>query len=149
VAARGVRTPHAVVHVSDDTEVLSLFVPSPLMERAWRIMQPRPPIDHRVLVGARIEIARGLALAWGEQRYADRRPDALQRRCAAALGLSPSELLIRARVERAIDLLGDPSRPLGDVGLACGFATQAHFSTVFKARTGLSPSQWRRERRTR
>src|SRR5262245_47960799 len=29
------RTPHAVVHVSDDCEVLSLFVPSELMERAY------------------------------------------------------------------------------------------------------------------
>jgi AraC-like DNA-binding protein len=213
------RTPHAVRHISDDTEVLSCFVPPALMERAWQLLQPRPAPARRVLVGGRAEIARGLALAWGEQRYSERRPDAfdqalgfalagwlwrvgeapgqggngdasiglrlrvslgglgeqvatfldahlaeqpfpwdalaartsssvrtLQRRCATALGIPPSELLTRARLERACELLRDPARPLGDVALACGFATQAHFSTVFKARTGASPSQWRRDR---
>jgi len=207
------RAPHAVVHVSDDCEVLSLFVPSAVMEAAYAQLQPQPPIERAAIVGGEDTIARGLALAWGEQRFARRPRDAfddalglylagwlwrhygappagealalrlrtalggdgaaiatfcerhlaeqpfpwpalaralgtstrtLQRRFVAALGRAPSAVLHELRLERARDLLRDPARPIGDVALACGFASQAHFATAVRAAFGKSPTELRR-----
>jgi AraC-like DNA-binding protein len=207
------RVPHAVVDVSDGGEVLSLFVPDAAMEAAWGKLAPAPPLARPVIVGGEGTIARGLALAWGEQRFSRRRADAfdealalfvagwlwrhygtlppegemplrlrtalgpdgataaafferhladqpfpwpalarelgtsprtLQRRFVAALGQAPSAVLHQLRLDRARDLLRDPERPVGDVALACGFASQAHFATTFRAAFGVSPSELRR-----
>jgi AraC-like DNA-binding protein len=207
------RTPHTVVHVSDDCEVLSLFVPEDTMAAAWRRLVPPPVLDRRSIVGGEAMVARGLALAWGEQRFARRRRDpfddvlgmfvagwlwrhygapllqanvalhlqaelgsdgakivtffelhladqpfpwdllaetlgtslrTLQRRFVAAVGHAPSFALHQLRLERAQDLLRDPARPIGDIALACGFASQAHFATVFRVAFGMSPSQARK-----
>jgi AraC-like DNA-binding protein len=208
------RVPHAVVHVSDDCEVLSLFVPSPVMEAAWDALAPPPVLGRPVIVGGDGTVAHGLALAWGEQRFARRRRDpvddalarfvagwlwrhyalpiaddlnvllrtalgsdgatvatfferhladqpfpwdtlagaldtstrTLQRRFVVATGHTPSAMLQRFRLDRARDLLRDPARPIGDVAAASGFASQAHFATVFRAAFGRSPTAYRRER---
>ena len=59
-------------------------------------------------------------------------------------GRPPHRWLLERRVERAKALLaGDPGRPVTEVALACGFASSAHFSTVFRRATGKSPSAWR------
>jgi AraC-like DNA-binding protein len=210
------RTPHAVVHVSDDCEVIGMFISSEIMERAYRRMRPPPPLGERFVLGGKGQIAQGLALEWGEQRF-ERRPrdpfdDAfadflggwlwrayerrveeteslalrlrvqlggghgetaasfleehlaetpfpwealaervgtsqrtLQRHFLVALGLAPTEVLARLRIERAKDLLRDPAHRIADVGILCGYGSQAHFSTTFKASTGLSPGRYRRE----
>ncbi len=209
------RVPHAVVHVSDDSEFLSLFVPSSVMEAAWEALSPQPPLGRPVIVGGEPTIAHGLALAWGEQRMAKRRRDrfddalatflggwlwrhyaapsgddlgvlgvklrsafgadgtaiagfferrladqpfpwdalaaelgistrTLQRRFTAATGHAPSGFLHRMRLERARDLLRDPARPIADVALAAGFASQAHFATAFRTAFGHSPSAYRK-----
>ena len=49
----------------------------------------------------------------------------------------------RLRVERASHELVATRRPLADIALIVGFADQAHFSRVFKARTGLTPGKFR------
>ena len=68
------RVPHAVVHISDDCEVLSLFVPQSAMLEAYELLSPKPEI-RTFLVGGEQTIAHGLALAWAEQRFAKRRRD--------------------------------------------------------------------------
>jgi len=52
--------------------------------------------------------------------------------------------LFRLRVERAISLMRDGDIPLIEIGLAAGFADQAHFSNAFRRATGTTPSHWRR-----
>lgn len=37
---------------------------------------------------------------------------------------------------------------LADIALACGFADQAHFSTIFRREVGETPSAWRRRNQT-
>ena len=210
------RVPHAVVHVSDDCEVLSLFVPSAVMERAWEQLAPQPTLVKPWFVGGEATIAHGLALAWGEQRFAARRTKSratvfddalalyvggwlwrhyaapldddlgvrlrsalgadgarvaaffeqhladqpfpwdalaaeldtstrtLQRRFVAALGCAPSAILQQLRLARAQDLLRDPARPIGDIAIATGFTSQAHFATTFRTAFGVSPTQFRR-----
>jgi AraC family transcriptional regulator len=65
-------------------------------------------------------------------------------------GLAPHQWLLRRRVEVAKDILSQGVHPQGrlslaDVGLACGFADQSHFTRVFTRLVGVSPGIWRRE----
>lgn len=206
-------TAHTVRHVSDDCEVLSLFVPAALMRDAAREMEIAAPFVPRYIVGTEGLIAQGLALAWGERRFGSRERDSaddalsqlvprwlwrsyrssielaptwalrlrlrlgpdgealasfieahladtpfpwdglaaalsvsrrsLQRRVFDALGASPSRVVAGMRLDRARELLAEIGRPLADIALACGFSSQSHFSTAFKAEHGVSPLQYR------
>jgi AraC-like DNA-binding protein len=206
------RVPHTVIHVSDDCEVLSLFVPSTAMETAFAQLAVVPALDRPLIVGGEPTVAHGLALAWGEQRFARRRGDpfdaalalylagwlwrhyaapadddaalrlrvafggdgaliagfferhlaeqpfpwpalakalgtsgrTLQRRFVASFGRAPSAVLQQVRLDRARDLLRDPARPIGDVAMAAGFVSQAHFATAFRTAFGQSPSAYRK-----
>jgi AraC-like DNA-binding protein len=73
-------TSHSIVHVSDDCEVLSLFIPDAAMERAWSALcsapgSTPPDLEHRCIVGGAGAVAQGLALAWGELRFSKRERD--------------------------------------------------------------------------
>ncbi|MFC5422867.1 helix-turn-helix domain-containing protein [Bosea eneae] len=61
-------------------------------------------------------------------------------------GLPPRRWLALRRVERAKALLLDPGMSVTEVALACGFASSAHFATIFRKHVGVSPSAWRRDR---
>lgn len=65
-----------------------------------------------------------------------------------ALGVAPHQFILSRRVERACHLLVDGSAPLSLVAYAAGFSSQAHFSTVFRKRTGATPKQFRQSRLT-
>ena len=62
-----------------------------------------------------------------------------------SFGASAHHYLILRRVERAKVLLSSSVSPLSEVALQAGFSDQASFSRTFKAITGASPLQWRRE----
>lgn len=59
-------------------------------------------------------------------------------------GVPPHRWLLKRRVELAKSLLLSPAASLAEVGRACGFADQSHFTRVFSATTGASPGAWRR-----
>jgi AraC-like DNA-binding protein len=61
-----------------------------------------------------------------------------------ATGTRPHDFVLRRRIERARELLHDPSLALVDIALCVGFQNQAHFTTVFKRFTGATPHRWRR-----
>jgi AraC family transcriptional regulator len=65
----------------------------------------------------------------------------------AELGMPPHRFIMLRRCERAKRLLVEDRLPLSELGLACGFCNQAHFTTAFRRVTGLPPGRWRRERR--
>jgi AraC family transcriptional activator of pobA len=58
-------------------------------------------------------------------------------------GMSPMQHIIRARVEKAKDLLTDPELTVGQVAARSGFESPYYFSRFFKKETGVSPSQYR------
>jgi AraC family transcriptional regulator len=63
----------------------------------------------------------------------------------AATGTSPHRYLLQRRIDHAKALLSDRTPlSLAEVALACGFSSQAHFSTSFKQATGVSPSLFAR-----
>jgi AraC family transcriptional regulator len=61
-----------------------------------------------------------------------------------SVGVSPGRYVQRKRVSLATQLMADPSKPLIDIALACGFADQSHFTRTFKRILRLSPGLWRR-----
>jgi AraC family transcriptional regulator len=62
----------------------------------------------------------------------------------ASSGIPPYRFLMALRIEQAQTLLACSKLALAEVGLACGFSNQSHFTTVFRAHTGLTPRRWRR-----
>ncbi|SFD52357.1 helix-turn-helix transcriptional regulator [Paracidovorax konjaci] len=56
---------------------------------------------------------------------------------------SPHQYVIDRRIERARLLLLDPARSIAEIAAECGFATQAHLSSAFKRRLGLTPGEFR------
>jgi len=58
--------------------------------------------------------------------------------------------LVRLRLERARDLLGDrrcADAPIGDIAARCGFAEASHFARCFRSTFGFAPSDYRRRLR--
>ena len=73
-------------------------------------------------------------------------------RCAACIGCSPAGLVVAQYIRnRRLDLCAQALRSaagqekLAGVGLDWGFADHSHFSTAFKQRFGMSPSEYRRQ----
>lgn len=71
-------------------------------------------------------------------------PDHLARIFKKSFGVPLHRYVTRRRVERAKSLLRDRSYSIAEVALTCGFATQSHFTYVFKAHTGVTPGAYRR-----
>lgn len=61
-----------------------------------------------------------------------------------ATGKSPHSYLIDRRLAKARALMRDSTAGLSEIALACGFNSQAHMTTVFKQRLGISPGELRR-----
>jgi AraC-like DNA-binding protein len=68
----------------------------------------------------------------------------LQRQLLAK-GASFSSLLMDVRLAEAARLLTHTSRPLAEIGYACGFADQAHFTRELRRHAALTPLEYRRQ----
>jgi AraC-like DNA-binding protein len=58
------------------------------------------------------------------------------------VGLTPSEAILRTRLERAAQLLGDRRITVSETAFAVGFKSVAHFSNRFEKQFGCRPSVW-------
>lgn len=56
-----------------------------------------------------------------------------------------SDILNHVRIEKAKELLWEPSLRIGDIAEKVGFLDMAHFSRVFKKYTGLSANEFRNQ----
>lgn len=65
-------------------------------------------------------------------------------RFRAEFGETPRRWLERQRIERARQLLHDTSDPIKDIAAAVGFSDPFHFTSRFRAVTGMTPSQIRK-----
>ena len=61
-----------------------------------------------------------------------------------ALGVTPHQFLVRARLRRAARLLSDRERRITDVALDVGFADLSNFVRTFHRAAGVSPRRFRR-----
>ena len=65
---------------------------------------------------------------------------------ARYFGRSPAAEMTRLRLEAAKHLLEATNLPVGEVALRAGFSSQAYLTDAFRAKLGLSPSAWRKQR---
>ncbi len=84
---------------------------------------------------------------WPVQRMADeaglsRRT--LTRRFKDTVGEPPLNWLVRARIDRAADLLESSNGPLADIAEACGFGSMETFRRDFRKLRGVPPAQFRK-----
>jgi len=59
--------------------------------------------------------------------------------------MPPQQWQMKARVERAKNLLKKGDTPLASVAVGLGFADQAHLTRVFRKIVGTTPGAWRKE----
>lgn len=74
-------------------------------------------------------------------------PAQLDRRMRKAFGISATKYLLRARVNRAAELLTDTEISLADVAHRCGFYDQADLTNRFARLTNETPAQFRSNQR--
>lgn len=63
-------------------------------------------------------------------------------------GMSPYQAVMRRRLARARDLLGDDSLTIAAISCLLGFSSQAHFTTAFRQVYGITPAAFRASERT-
>jgi AraC family transcriptional regulator len=66
------------------------------------------------------------------------------RRFRETVGRSPHAYVLARRMARARAMLSRNDIPLAQVALACGFASQALFTTAFHRSLGITPGSYRR-----
>lgn len=59
--------------------------------------------------------------------------------------LSFGDYIRKQRIDKAIELMADPSYSLTDIAYLTGFSDQSHFTRIFKKNTGESPSDFRKQ----
>ncbi len=60
-------------------------------------------------------------------------------------GYSPRDYILHAKIDRAMEMLSNSKMSVTEIAMALGFATSAHFASMFRRRKGLRPSDYRRE----
>ncbi|MBQ8510030.1 MAG: helix-turn-helix domain-containing protein [Clostridia bacterium] len=74
-------------------------------------------------------------------------PNHVNRLITRSTGLPLHRYLTRMRIERAFGLLCDEGRSVAETAELCGFSDATSFARCFRAQTGLSPSEARRQSR--
>lgn len=74
-------------------------------------------------------------------------PDTFARQFRAATGKPPYAYVLACRIEQAQQLLRTSTSDLTTLALDLGFASQSHFTSAFHRATGVTPGQYRAQRR--
>ncbi len=67
-----------------------------------------------------------------------------ERRFREAMGHSVLDEILHVRLQAVMDLLARPEPPIGTIADFCGFGSQVELRIAFRARTGMSMRQWRK-----
>lgn len=84
------------------------------------------------------------------QALADRchiSPFHLQRTFKRIKGVSPAEYILQKRIEKAVDLLAHSERSIAEIASMVGIANAEYFASLFKKKTGQSPTSYRQMKR--
>ena len=106
----------------------------------------REPFVLKAVEIIRREACDGLTAAALASRFRCSRP-LFDRRFREAVGHSALEEILHVRLEKAFTLLSRTDTPIGAVADFCGFRSNIALHWLFKKRTGMSMSEWRRRNR--
>lgn len=73
-------------------------------------------------------------------------PFHFSRKFKRCTGVAPMRYVMLCRIHAAQVRLAQTSEQQAETAYACGFASQAHFCTAFKAATKMTPCEYRRSR---
>lgn len=59
-------------------------------------------------------------------------------------GKTPYEYLLDIKIQKAVEMLNANHHSITEISSLCGFSTPSHFTTVFKKKTGLTPSAYKK-----
>ena len=111
----------------------------------------RSPVSARRAPPSRVARAAELVAASPEARlsldelasHAGLSPFHFAKSFRAATGMPPHRYVLAQRVSRARVLLATTDAPLTDIALDTGFASQSHFTDVFRRQMGVTPRRYR------
>ena len=118
------------LHVVARQSTSTLAVADPVVAEALHIIRTQVDRPFRVA-----DLARQLAV----------RRRALEAKFRKLLGRSVLEEIHRARIEYAKQLLNETDWKLAQIARRCGFSSPQRLSVVFQKRTGMPPSEYRRQ----
>ena len=75
-------------------------------------------------------------------------PSSLNRKMKRIVNITPAEFVREIRIQRASTLLATTDRAVTDIALDCGFSDQNYFSKFFKAKKGMTPTEYRNKSMT-
>ncbi|MHA6530850.1 AraC family transcriptional regulator [Paenibacillus sp. BAC0078] len=61
------------------------------------------------------------------------------------VGLTPNNYLTQYRIQKSCEMLRETNRPVGEIGIACGFQTASYFAYVFRKQIGQIPQDYRKQ----
>jgi signal transduction histidine kinase/DNA-binding response OmpR family regulator len=67
----------------------------------------------------------------------------LYRKVKALIGYNVNDYILMVRMQRAKFLLSNAENTISEVAFKVGFSSQAYFSTVFKSKFGITPSEFK------
>ena len=67
----------------------------------------------------------------------------LYRKVKAVLGLNVNDYILSVRMQKAKYLLLNEDLTISEISFKVGFSSQAYFATVFKAKFGATPSEYK------
>ncbi len=110
--------------------------------------QVRTQPDSSELTAARDYVAEhleGLCTVQDLAEHVGLSPSRLRARFRAELGVSPSEYILRRRIDRAIEWMIDTDFTITDIAHRLDFSSSQYFATVFKRFMTCSPSKFRND----
>jgi AraC-like DNA-binding protein len=138
--------------LDDDTRALFLALRSVIWRLSTRpspvvMPVPRSELLRRALDLTVESLADEVSFAGLAERLAVT-PRTLARRFMNEIGMTWGDARRRLRMGRALELLVDVDRPVGEVSLLVGYTSQSAFNAAFRAFAGQSPSGFRAAVRT-
>jgi signal transduction histidine kinase/DNA-binding response OmpR family regulator/sugar lactone lactonase YvrE len=67
----------------------------------------------------------------------------LHRKLEALTDCSPNQFIRMVRLNKAKELLADPSNSISKAALESGYSDPSYFARIFKQETGMTPQEWR------
>ena len=71
----------------------------------------------------------------------------LDRAFAGDIGLSPSKMLMRLRLDEAKRLMASSNLTLAEIAARLGYCNAAYFTNIFRDSEGIAPKEWRKRQR--